>query len=76
MSPLHRAVQIVGSQAKLARACAVAQGHVAMWVIRQKVPADKVLKIEQATAGKVTRHELRSDIFGPPPLTRKRVKKS
>lgn len=32
-----------------------------------KVTAERVAKIEEATAGAVTRHDLRPDIFGPAP---------
>lgn len=34
---------------------------------KRRVPAERVLSIEAATGGKVTRHELRPDIFGPAP---------
>jgi DNA-binding transcriptional regulator YdaS (Cro superfamily) len=34
---------------------------------RRKVPASICRKIEEATNGKVTRYDLRPDIFGPAP---------
>ena len=66
--PLSRAVEILGSQSALARACGKAQGHVWWWLNRSKrVPAEQVLVIERATKGRVTRHELRPDLY-PLPL--------
>jgi DNA-binding transcriptional regulator YdaS (Cro superfamily) len=63
-SPLERAVQIAGGQTALADACGVKQGHVWHWLNRAKrVPAEQVLKIERATAGAVTRHDLRPDLY-------------
>ncbi len=32
-----------------------------------RVPAERVLAIEAATHGKVTRYDLRPDVFGPAP---------
>ena len=64
-TPLEKAVEIAGSQAELARRIGKKQAHVWNWLNRDKeVPAESVLSIEAATAGKVTRHDLRPDIFG------------
>lgn len=65
MQPLNRAVQIVGSQAALARMIGKSQGHIAVWKSRGRVPAEVVIPIEIATAGKVTREELRPDLYPP-----------
>lgn len=65
---LQRAVESVGnSQTKLAEKIGTTQSMVWYWLTRAKkgVPAEFVLKIEAATDGKVTRHELRPDIFPP-----------
>jgi DNA-binding transcriptional regulator YdaS (Cro superfamily) len=65
-SPLKRAVEIVGSQAALAKALKVKPQHVWNWLNRDdRVPAEQVLPIEAATDGKVTRHDLRPDIYPP-----------
>ena len=65
--PLQRAVEILGGQSALARACGVTQGHVWYWLRKGKqVPAEHVLDIERATSGEVTRYELRPDIYPPP----------
>lgn len=36
-----------------------------------RIPVERMEAIEQVTEGKVTRHDLRADIFGPPPAKRK-----
>lgn len=62
---LRRAVEKVGGQSALARACGVKQGHVWHWLNKSlRVPAEHVLAVEAATKGGVSRHELRPDIFG------------
>jgi DNA-binding transcriptional regulator YdaS (Cro superfamily) len=71
MNALQRAADIVGGQTALASAIGppIKQGHVWYWLNqrRGKVPAEHCAAIEQATDGKVTRHDLRPDIFGPAP---------
>lgn len=63
-SPLRRAVDEVGGQAALAKAIGAAPQHVWNWLNRDnRVPAEWVLPIEAATQGKVTRHQLRPDIY-------------
>ena len=67
MNALERAVEICGGQTGLARACGVKQGHVWNWLRRDKLlPAERAIQIEAATAGAVTREELRPDIFAAP----------
>jgi len=66
-TPLQSAIEIMGSQTALARACGVEQGHVWHWLNRaKKLPAERAIQIEHATNGRVTRHQLRPDLFGPP----------
>jgi len=61
---IQKAVEICGSQVALAKAVGKTQKHVWNWINRDKrVPAEYVLLIEKATQGKVTRHELRPDIY-------------
>ena len=65
VAALSRAIEKLGGQSALARACGVKQGHVWHWLNKSRsVPANYVLAIEAATGGAVTRHELRPDIFG------------
>ncbi|MGE0716898.1 MAG: transcriptional regulator [Alphaproteobacteria bacterium] len=64
---VERAVRCVGGQASLARKCGVSQAHVWHWLHKtRRVPAERVLAIESATGGHVSRHELRPDIYPPP----------
>ena len=62
---LKRAIKIVGGQAELARRIGSKQQTVWNWLHRNDsgVPAEFVSKIEIATGGKVTRHQLRPDVF-------------
>ena len=73
-SNLKKAVAIAGGQRALARLIStpsrkVKQGHVWSWMYRSKrVPAEFVLPIEALT--RISRHELRPDVFGPPPANK------
>lgn len=61
------------SQADLAAALTAVgspatQGLISLWETGGvKVPAERVAKVEEVTAGKVTRHDLRPDLFGKRP---------
>lgn len=73
-SALERAIEAAGSQAELARRIGKKQAHIWNWLNRDKcVPAEVAIPIEQATEGKVTRHDLRPDIFGPAPKPARKV---
>lgn len=61
---LERAVELAGGQTALATSIGVKQTHVWNWLNRDKrVPAERVIAVEQATNGRVSRHELRPDIY-------------
>lgn len=62
---VEKAVAVVGSQSALARALDVSPQAVNQW-IKTRVPAERVLDIEAATKGQVTRHELRPDLYPNP----------
>lgn len=68
MTALDRAIEACGSQAELARRIGLAQQYVNNWKTRSsgRVPGEHCIKIEQATEGKVTRYDLRPDVFGVP----------
>lgn len=66
MQSLERAIGIAGGQSALAEKIGKKQAHVAMWLKRQKVPAEVCADIETATDGAVTCHELRPDVFRTP----------
>lgn len=66
-SPIQRAIEIVGP-AELARAIGVKPQFVtALGKGERPVPPGRCLAIEEATGGRVTRYELRPDVFGAPP---------
>ena len=69
MNSISRAVQAAGGkQSDLARILGVTPQAVNQWVQGTRpVPAQHCLAIEQATAGSVSRHDLRPDVFGPAP---------
>lgn len=69
MKPISLAVEAAGGkQSDLAKVLGVTPQAVNQWVLGTRpVPAQHCLAIEQATAGKVTRHDLRPDVFGPAP---------
>lgn len=65
-----------GTQEAFAKAIGKKQSYVSMLKRRvvelgRKVPSDICPKIEEATGGAVTRHDLRPDIFGPAPKTKR-----
>ncbi len=63
-TPLASAVALVGGQAQLARLLGISQPHVWHWLHKaERVPAEHVIAIEKATGGKITRHELRPDLY-------------
>lgn len=67
MDALTKAIEQAGGVARLASRIGVAPNVVGNWKLRESVPADRCLAIEQATEGVVTRHDLRPDVFGPAP---------
>ena len=69
MSTIERAVGIIGSQSAIARLLGgkVRPQHVSYWVSVGRVPAEHCRAIEAATDGRVTRYQLRPDVFGEAP---------
>ena len=69
LKALQRAIDDAGSQVELARRIAtpalpIKQQHIWNWLNRDKeVPAEAVIPIEKATDGRITRHELRPDLY-------------
>jgi DNA-binding transcriptional regulator YdaS (Cro superfamily) len=67
MKSLEHAILYFGSQRKLASKLGVSAMAVSKWR-RSRVPAERCRVIERLTQGAVTVHDLRPDVFGPPPL--------
>lgn len=59
---IQKAIEILGSQAALARACGVTQPAVFRWLNGRRVKADHVMSIVKATSGHVKPHEIRPDL--------------
>lgn len=60
----HAIQNYIGSQVAAARAIGVTPQAVSEMVrIGKRVPAEWCLPIEEATGGKVTRHDLRPDLY-------------
>jgi DNA-binding transcriptional regulator YdaS (Cro superfamily) len=66
MNGLEKAIELMGGQSALAAALSLPGKNPRMTVQQWKkrgVPAARVLEIERATKGKVSRHELRPDLY-------------
>lgn len=66
-TPFARALRLVGGPTKMAEAIGVKRPSVYKWF--RQVPGERAIAIEKATGGKVTRHQLRPDLY---PLEKKR----
>jgi DNA-binding transcriptional regulator YdaS (Cro superfamily) len=70
---VEEAVRVAGSLRNVADQLGVSSQAISQWTRWQKVPPKRVLALE-AISG-VSRHDLRPDIYGPPP-DQKRVRPS
>lgn len=59
---IQTAIEILGGQAALARACGVSQPAVFRWLHGRRVKADHVMSIVKATNGVVKAHQIRPDL--------------
>lgn len=57
---MKMALEPRGVAAELARICGISASAVAQW---KRCPADRVLTVERISGGRVTRHQLRPDIY-------------
>ena len=57
---LEKAIEAAGGPAVLGRALGISSQAISQW---EQVPANRVLAVEAATDGAVTRHELRPDLY-------------
>lgn len=62
MTPLEKAIDVLGTASALARAIGVAESLPAMWKQRGRIPAEHCPSIEKATNGAVACEELRPDV--------------
>lgn len=67
MKALRRAKDLIGTELGLADVVGVTQPSVNYMLNRgKKVPSEWCLPLEAATGGKVTRHQLRPDLYPAP----------
>ena len=57
---LEKAINLVGGTVALAKLISVTPQAISQW---DRVPAERVLAVEEATKGKITRNQLRSDLY-------------
>lgn len=57
----------VNGLGQLATDCGVSYQAIQKWIRKKRVPAERARAIESATQGRVTRYQLRPDIFGSAP---------
>lgn len=61
---IHQAIELTGSQQKLAEGAGCSQQHISYLLTSAKrVTAETALGIERATDGRVSRHDLRPDLY-------------
>lgn len=63
-SYIEQAVTQHGSQAKLAAAAGVSQQQIAYLLKASSISVEMAVKIDKATGGAVSKHDLRPDFFG------------
>lgn len=63
-SSIAQAVEVAGGVSKLADMLGQKRGTVWAWLDRGQCPPNFCVPIEEAISGKVSRYELRPDIFG------------
>lgn len=62
--PIDRAASVLGTQVALADILGVSKAAVGQWKLEgRQVPIEHCLSIERATAGRVTRQDLRPDDY-------------
>lgn len=62
---IERAVEIHGSQTRLAAAMGCSQQQISYLLHAKSITAEMAMSLDEVTDGKVSRHDLRPDIFGP-----------
>lgn len=71
---IARAIRIKGSQQKLAEAAGCSQQQISYLMKEASdISAEMALKVDIATSGEVSRHDLRPDIYGPAPTAQGEV---
>lgn len=65
---IKKIIQLFGTQKKLADALGVQQGHISIWMNRdKKIPFNRVDDIIKVCGGKFDKYDLRPDVYGERP---------
>jgi DNA-binding transcriptional regulator YdaS (Cro superfamily) len=68
MNAIERAIKAAGGPTALAKSMGFPYpSTVTNWKRAGTIPPEHCIAVERATAGKVTRYDLRPDVFGPAP---------
>lgn len=65
MTAIRKACDIVGGITAMAKELNIKPPSISEWITKGIAPPTRILSIEKATGGKVTRYELRPDIYPP-----------
>ena len=57
---LRKAISLAGGPAALGQVLGIKSQAISQW---QRCPAERVIAVEKATGGEVSRHELRPDLY-------------
>jgi DNA-binding transcriptional regulator YdaS (Cro superfamily) len=60
---IEQAAFYAGGQSALARELGITHQAVQAWCHKNRIPAEWVIQVEQIVKGKITRHELRPDLY-------------
>jgi DNA-binding transcriptional regulator YdaS (Cro superfamily) len=63
LPPLEVAIEILGGVSEMAKRIDVSPSAITNWRARGRVPPERCRAIETLTKGKVTRRDLRPDVF-------------
>lgn len=64
MDALEQVIELLGSQEALASKLKIRSPSISEWRKRGRVPAERCREIENLVGKKVTRYDLRPDVFG------------
>ena len=65
LDTVRKAAQLAGGVHALAQRIGVSRQALYQW--RRRMPAERVLAVERATAGRISRHALRPDLYPEAP---------
>ena len=64
-NPLQDAIEYAGNATRLSKLLGISQQAVSEWVQAGRIPPRQALAVEEATAGKISRHRIWDFYYGP-----------